>query len=84
MSPPNDSLTLSAEQVRELNRKLAALRHDVNNSLSLVAAAAELIRRRPETADRMWDTLAEQPHKVVDILTQFSRDLETALRIKKP
>jgi aspartokinase len=84
MSVPNEPVTLSAEEVRELTRKFAALRHDVNNNLSLVTAAAELIRRRPETAERMWDTLAEQPHKVIEIITQFSRDLDAALRITKP
>ena len=38
-------ITLSAEQVEELQKKIAKLRHDINNHLSLVMAATELIRR---------------------------------------
>jgi len=84
MPLPHESVTLSAEQVRELNQKLADLRHDVNNSLSLMTAAVELIQRRPENAGNMWSTLIEQPRKVTGSISQFSRDLEAALHITKP
>ena len=56
MATPTEPVTLSAKQVQELDEKLTTLRHDVNNHLSLVMAAVELIRRRPEIADRMWQT----------------------------
>jgi len=46
-------VTLSVEQIRELNRSLATLRHDINNQLSLIAAAAEIIRFNPDMAKRM-------------------------------
>lgn len=84
MHLPNEPVTVSVEQVRELNQKLADLRHDVNNSLSLMTAAVELIRRRPETAGNMWNTLFEQPRKITDSISQFSRDFEAALRITRP
>ncbi len=84
MPLPDDPVTLSADQVRELNRKLANLRHDVNNSLSLMTAAVELIKRRPENAGNMWDTLIEQPRKITGVISQFSRDFEAALHITKP
>ena len=78
---PSQPVALSAEQVRELNEKLSTLRHDLNNSLSLMAASAELIRRRPASADQMWKTFQEQPRKITDAMAQFSRDLEAALQI---
>ena len=84
MPLPNEPVTLSVEQIRELNQKLADLRHDVNNSLSLMTAAVELIQRRPENAASMWSTLIEQPRKVTVTISQFSRDLEAALRITRP
>ena len=84
MPLPNEPVTLSADQIRELNQKLADLRHDVNNCLSLMTAAVELIQRRPENAGSMWSTLIEQPRKVTVVISQFSRDLETALRITRP
>ena len=47
MPLPNQPVTLNVEQIGELNRKLSTLRHDVNNGLALVVAAAEIIRRKP-------------------------------------
>jgi hypothetical protein len=84
MTLPNEPVTLSAGQIAELNKKLADLRHDVNNNLSLISAATELIRRRPESAAQLSPTLVEQPRKISETITQFSRDLETALGITRP
>jgi hypothetical protein len=83
MTLPSEPVTLSAEQVGELNRKLTDLRHDSNNHLSLIMAAAELMRRRPENAGQMLKTLAEQPQKVSDAIAQFSSSLEEALKIRR-
>ena len=84
MPLPQETVALSVEQVSEFNRKLADLRHEVNNSLSLMTAAIELIKRRPESAGNLWDTLFEQPRKIAEIIAQFSRDFESALHITRP
>jgi len=81
---PTQPVALSVEQISELNQKLSTLRHDMNNSLSLMAATAELIRRRPATTEHMWNTLHEQPRKITAAIAQFSRDLEAALHITRP
>ncbi len=79
-----EPVTLSAEQINELNQKLSALRHDVNNKLSLIAASVELVRRRPENAGRFLDTLGEQPKKIAEDLAQFSAAVEAALGLTRP
>jgi hypothetical protein len=84
MSLPTEPVTLSVEQVGELNQKLADLRHDINNYASLILASAELLRRRPESAERMLTGLTEQPAKIIAAVKQFSDNLETALRITRP
>jgi len=84
MSLPTEPVTLSVEQIGELNKKLADLRHDVNNYVSLILASAELLRRKPETAERMLASLNEQPPKIIAAIRQFSTDLETALHISRP
>lgn len=84
MPLPNEPVTLNVGQIRELNQKLADLRHDVNNSLSLMTAAVELIQRRPQSAANMWSTLIEQPRKVTATISHFSSDLEAALHITRP
>ena len=79
MPLPSQPVTLTAEQLADLNRKLSAMRHDINNQLSLIIAAAELIRHKPQTAERMMATLVEQPPKIADALLKFSTEFERAL-----
>jgi hypothetical protein len=83
MTLPNEPVNLSVAQISELNQKLVNLRHDVNNHLSLIAAATELIRRSPESAGRLSQALVEQPQKISGAITQFTRDLEAALGITR-
>ena len=52
-------MTLSVEQIEELNRHLANMRHDINNNLSLIMAATELLRHKLHLLERMAGTLAE-------------------------
>ena len=83
MGLPTQPVTLSVEQVGELNRRLATLRHDVNNQLSLIAAAAEIIRFNPDMAKRMAVTLAEQPPKITENLNKFSAEFEAMFGITR-
>lgn len=83
MSLSNEPVTLSAEQVEELRKKLSTMRHDVNNHLSLIVAAAELIKLNPDALLRMAATLTEQPPKISEEISRFSAELEKALRIQR-
>lgn len=83
MSLTNEPVTLSAEQVEELRKKLSSLRHDVNNHLSLIVAAAELIKLNPDAMARMATTLTEQPPKISEEIGRFSTELEKMLRIQR-
>src|SRR5512144_382978 len=47
MGLPSQPVTLTVEQLDQLNRKLANMRHDINNTLSLIMAAVELIKCKP-------------------------------------
>jgi hypothetical protein len=79
MGQPVSPITLTEEQVRELNHKLGLMRHEVNNQLSLIVAALEMIRFRPESRDRMMETLAQQPLKIQEELARFSEEFEQTL-----
>jgi cob(I)alamin adenosyltransferase len=81
MAAPSQPVTVSAEQLDELNKKLAALRHDINGSLSLIVAALEMIRFKPQTAERMMTTLAQQPPKIADHVAKFSAEFERTFGI---
>ena len=84
MGLPNQPVVLSVEQIGELNRNLATLRHDINNNLSLMMAAVELIRCKPQTAERMMATISEQPSKITAALAKFSGEFEKAFGITRP
>ena len=71
-------MTLSVEQIEELTSHLANMRHDINNNLSLIMAATELLRHRPQMLERMAGTLAEQPPKITHALGKFSAEFERA------
>ena len=83
MSLPHQPVTLTPEQIDELNRKLSTMRHDINNQLSIIVAALELIRYKPDMAEKMFSTIALQPAKVGDSMVKFSAEFEKALGVTK-
>jgi cob(I)alamin adenosyltransferase len=83
MGLPSQPITLSVEQIDELNRKFATMRHDIHNTLSLISAAVELLRCKPHMAERMMATLVEQPAKIAHSLAQFSVEFEQILGIRR-
>jgi hypothetical protein len=83
MGLPQDPVTLLPAHIEELNGRLSTLRHNVNNHLSLIVAATELIRRNPQLAPRMLDTLSDQPEKIIEELRAFSDELEKLLQITR-
>jgi hypothetical protein len=83
MMLPSEPVTLTVSQIDGLNQQLSKLRHDVNNHLSLMMAAAEVIRRKPEAAERMAATFNEQPRKVTDAMLKFSSEFEQRFGIQR-
>lgn len=83
MAMPQSPVTLTPEQIAELNEKLATTRHDINNHLSLIVAAVELLRRKPELAPRMIDSISQQPDKIIAQMRGFSNEFEKSLGITK-
>ncbi len=81
MALPIEPVTLSVAEISDLHQKIRTLRHDVNNKLSLIAASVELVRRRPEDAERLLNSIGEQPRKISEMVVQFSKDAESALHI---
>lgn len=82
MSLPNEPVTLSPKQVEELHKSLSSMRHDINNHLSLIIAAAELIKINPDSVNRMATTLTEQPGKISAHIGKFSSAFEKSLGIQ--
>lgn len=83
MELPTRPVTLTVEQIAELHQKLAGLRHDINNKLSLILAAVDVTQYKPQMIDRMMATVAEQPQKIIDAVAGFSAEFEKAFGIKR-
>lgn len=83
MGLPTGPVTLTIEQLEELNRKLATMRHDVNNHLSLIVAAVELLKLSPESAPRMAATLAGTPTKISEEMIKFSTEFDRILGVSR-
>jgi len=81
MGLPQETISLSPEAVADLNQKLSDMRHSVNNHLTLVTTALELIRRKPDSIERMLESMADQPERIRNELTEFSNELEKVLKI---
>jgi hypothetical protein len=81
MGAPLQAVTLSPDAIAELNKKLSVMRHDINGDLALIVAAAELIRLNPGSTERMLTTLLEQPAKIRNRTTEFSKEFEKLLGI---
>lgn len=84
MGLPAESITLTPEQVAGLNRKLADMRHDINGHLAVMVAALELLRHKPDSAQRMLGSLGEQPAKISEAIKKFSLECEQVLQITRP
>jgi len=76
-------MALGAGDIEALNKHLSTMRHDINNHLSLMMAALELIRRKPDAMERMAGTLSEQPAKIATAMQKFSAEFETTLKIRR-
>jgi hypothetical protein len=82
MASAQKSVTLAPEQIRQIEEALSSFQHNVNNKLSLIAAATEVIRRRPEMSGRMIGSIEEQPAKILKEVGVFCGLLENLLQIE--
>jgi hypothetical protein len=76
---PSEPVTLTPEQLSQLNSQLSTMRHDINNHISLIMAAVELIRHKPQMSERMIATIAEQPPRITESISKFSTEFAKAL-----
>lgn len=73
---------LSVEQIEELSQHFSSFRHDVNNSVGLIGAAAELMRYNPDAAKRWSMTMIEQPPRIAGKMREFIAEAERRLTIR--
>jgi hypothetical protein len=82
MGLPMEPVVLSIEQIEELSQHFSGFRHDVNNSVGLIGAAAELMRYNPAAAKRWSATMIEQPPRIAGKTREFIAEAERWLTIR--
>jgi NADH:ubiquinone oxidoreductase subunit E len=80
MGLPTQPVSFSPAELAELNNQLSEMRHNINNHLTLMVTALELIRRKPESAERLVANLIEVPARIRTDITQFSEQFERSLK----
>ena len=83
MELSSQPVTLTPKQIGELNEKLSNLRHDINNNLSLMTVATELVRYKPQMLERMLTTITQQCPQITESIAKFSAEFEKALGITR-
>ena len=76
MPLPEGPVTLTPEQVRELASGLSHMRHEINNHQSLIMASAELLRLKPDMAEKLVKSIVDQPTKISKEMAAYSHILE--------
>jgi hypothetical protein len=83
MGFPTQSVSLHPDQVVELERRLSDARHGINNHLTLLSTAIELIRRDPSAAERLAQAMVDRPQMIREELMRFNRAFDEAFGIKR-
>jgi len=81
MGDSGDFLSIPVQSANELKQKLSETRHQINNHLTMLSTGLELVRRDPEKARRISESLMEQPGKIRDLVADYSCLLEETLEI---
>jgi hypothetical protein len=83
MSLPAQTVTLDVAQIEELSQHFSFFRHDVNNSVGMIGAAAELVRYSPSAAQRWGATVIEQPPRIAGKTREFVMEVRRILGLRK-
>jgi len=79
MEAPKQPITFTPAQLDKMVKRMSELRHNINNHLTLIIGAAELIRRKPEMIERMTGSLIDQARKIEEEMKRFSAEFERDL-----
>ena len=80
MSSTDGSVLLTAEQARDLHKLLSDCRHNVNNHVSLIMSAMELVQLKPDATPKMLKTATDQSKKVSEEVIRFSTEFERIMQ----
>ncbi|MCX6905203.1 MAG: hypothetical protein NTW03_17340, partial [Verrucomicrobia bacterium] len=70
------------QQIVELDIRLSTMRHDIVGHLSVIMAAMEMMRIKPEFMENVFTTLNDRSPKIMEEMKKFSAEFERTLGIR--
>jgi len=83
MALPQHPVTLTPQQVADLNKRLTLMRHDIKGFLGVQQLAAELFKFKPESGEEMVTTVLQQLPKIISACDSFTAEFERTLGITR-
>ena len=69
------AITLSREEITQLQRKFSEIKHSINNALAVMMALSEMSQRRPDYAEKLASTVLSKAPQIVTSLQEFTEAL---------
>jgi len=73
MSEP--AITLSQEEISQLQKKFSEIKHSINNALAVMMALSEMSQRRPDYGEKLASTVLSKAPQIVTSLQEFTQVL---------
>jgi hypothetical protein len=76
------NLTITQEELVELQKKFSEIKHSINNALAVMMALSEMSQRRPDYAEKLASTVLAKAPQIVSGLQEFTQLLNEKAGVK--
>ena len=76
------NLTITHEELVQLQEKFSEIKHSINNALAVLQALSEMSQRRPDYAEKLATTVISKVPEIVSGLREFAELLNEKAGVK--
>ena len=76
------NLTITQEELVELQKKFSEIKHSINNALAVMMALSEMSQRRPDYAEKLATAVLSKAPQIVTSLQEFTQALNEKAGVK--
>lgn len=80
----SEEITLSREEMAQLQKKFSEIKHSINNALAVMMALSEMSQRRPDYAEKLASTVLTKAPQIVSSLQEFTQALNEKAGTARP
>ena len=78
------AVTISREELVQLQQKFSEIKHSINNALAVMMALSEMSQRRPDYAEKLTSTVLTKAPQIVSSLQEFTQALNEKAGAPRP